>query len=277
MNKEKIFEQAAQLRCQGDTKKAFLEYKKLAKDSDIKTKVMAISGMALCKKMEMKSQEANRLKQKALKILEKNKMFDWTGGMYRDLAINTYYQRDFTKAEKYFKKSFDGIKLMKVEKAKTAEKGITIAKFGYMRLLQNRLGEAERKIKEGLKLVEKVKHDFWTLTAKMHLAQVYNAKKEFKKALEITEDLKIIALKSLWWHRFSQILIVSAETKIGLKNKDSGEADLVLAKYIADHFDSVEVQKEILKDIERVKQYTHLRTQKIATSDRLIEKWTTKK
>jgi len=136
MNYQDNFKKAATLRCEGNTKESFKEYKKLLKSKDYDLQTEGYHGMALCLKMDYKIKPAMLYYNKGIylckKINDESKLVDF----YRDIAITYEYFAKYKKAEENLKKAIDIAKKLKQTKTNTAKIGITEVKLGVTYLHQ---------------------------------------------------------------------------------------------------------------------------------------------
>ncbi len=252
MNYQKILKKADVLRCEGNTKESFKEYKKLLMSRDIKWQIEAYSGMALCLKMDYKLKPAIQYYNEGVvlckKIGDSSKLVD----LYRDIAITYEYFAEYKEAEDFLKKAINIAKKLKKTATNTAKLGITEVKLGVTYLHQNRLEEAEKWLKRGDRRLSEGNESFWKLTSQFHLAELLYFQKKYKKALQKIIPLLNQAMDNDWLHRYAQILILKAACLEKTGKKEEAEHDIQLSYYIANQFDSKEVTNSVK---ERIKFY----------------------
>lgn len=248
MEKEILLEQAARARCQGNTARAKKLYQKVYKDD----KIEALSGIGLCYKMEYKTKQALKYFLKAVKVAEKGKKFRRTGGIFRDIGITYEYIKNYSKAEEFVKKSIEILKKYGPNLDKNPQLGISIGKLGLFQLRQEKLKEAERNLKKGVEIVQKAKHDFYSLTMRLHLAEFYLKTGKLKKAYELAKLVNFESLQKGWAHRFAQSLVMEGAILASLGKLEESTYKLCLGLLISKLFDSKEVKKEIERRVEEV-------------------------
>jgi tetratricopeptide (TPR) repeat protein len=242
MNYQKILEKATILRCEGNTKESFKEYRKLLKSEDSNWQIEAYHKMALCLKMDYKLRPAINYYNKGVKLSKKigndAKLID----LYRDIAITYEYFNKYKEAGELFKKAINIAKKRKPTKINISRLGITEVKLGVVYLHQKQLKEAEKWFKKGDKHLSKGNEEFWKLTNKYHLAELSYVQKNYKKAILIINPLICQAMNKDWMHRYAQFLILRSVCYKKINEKDKSNHDILLAFYVAENFDSKEVR-----------------------------------
>jgi len=248
MNLKKILKQAHKLRCEGNTKQAFKEYKKFLKFKDLKMHLEGYQGMALCLKMDYDLKGALKYYDKAKKVAKKINDLGRLGDIYRDIAISYEYFSRFKTAEKFLLKSIELLKGFKKTKNNIAKLGITEVKLGLTYLHQRKLKEAEKWMRRGDKhLLENKQADFWQLTSRMHLAELLYLKKRYKQVINKINPLLFESINKDWDHRYNQILALRAACFKKLKKEEEYNHDKNLLMKLLPNLDSKKVANSVKK------------------------------
>ncbi|TES97794.1 hypothetical protein E3J85_00270 [Patescibacteria group bacterium] len=246
MNYRTILKKVAGLRCKGDTKQSFKEYKKLLKSKDPKIHLEGYQGMALCLKMDYDLKGALKYYDRAITVAKKLNNQSGLGDIYRDVAISYEYFSRFKIAEKFLLKSIETFRKLRMGKLNYAKLGITEVKLGLTYLHQKKLKEAEKWMKRGDRHLAKNKQaDFWQLTSKMHLAELLYLKKKYKQVINKINPLLLESMNKDWDHRYNQILTLRAACFKKLNREEEYKHDKKLLLKLLSLLDSKEVSDSI--------------------------------
>lgn len=242
----KILKKAAFLRCQGNTKQSFKEYKKLTKRSGLRIQLDGYQGMALCLKMDYNLKGALKYYNKSVELARKLNDQSRLGDIYRDIAISYEYFSRFKIAEKFLLKSIETFRKLRMSKLNYAKLGITEVKLGLTYLHQKKLKEAGKWLKKGDRHLSKNKQaDFWQLTSRMHLSELLYAQRKYKQTLSKIAPLLLESMNKDWDHRYNQILALRAACFKKLRKEDEYKHDKKLLLKLLPLLDSKEVADSI--------------------------------
>ena len=185
MQAQQLFDQAEDLRCQGQGKQAAIKYIQAAKlvASDPASQNLVQEGWHMAGvsyKIENDIKKAMPCFDHALDIANKRKDTVGVGRIYRDIGIMYDYQKRYSDGLTYLQKSVEALQTTNA----VAELGITETKIGQNYLLQDKTKQAEQWLKRGLNTLEPPGHWFYIVTTLLPLAGLEYKRQRYQPMLD---------------------------------------------------------------------------------------------
>lgn len=178
-----LIQQADDLRNNGqevEARKKYQEATEIFEElGETRSAATAQQMIGVCYKIENKTQSAIAALEKASQMFASIDDHQGLGNTYRDIGIAYAYIHKHEKALEWLQKSADALE----QTDDAVALGITLAKIGYQHLHLGNLGEAEKRLVEGLQKIRGQGSWFMEMTALMHLAELEWARGSWESML----------------------------------------------------------------------------------------------